>query len=47
MRQEFCEVETEEEASDICLWADIIIEVNGGYICFESARDAEIWESQE
>lgn len=47
MRKEFVEVETQEEAEDLCPWAAEIIEADGGYWCFESVTDAEIWKAQE
>lgn len=46
MRTEFIEVETYEEAVDRAPWASEIIEVEGGFLAFESVVDAEIWKKQ-
>lgn len=46
MRREFVEVETREEAEQLCPWACEIVEVEGGWLCFESAADARTWELQ-
>lgn len=46
MRKEIAEVETKEQAENQCPWACEILEVEGGFMCFESATDAEIWNSQ-
>jgi hypothetical protein len=47
MRTQFCEVETKEEAEEMCPWACEIIEVEGGWKCFESADEAATWENQK
>jgi hypothetical protein len=47
MRKLFIECETVEEATEACPWAAEIIEAEGGFWCFESAEDAEIWREQE
>jgi hypothetical protein len=47
MRQEFVQAETKEEAEHLCPWACKCIEVVGGYQCFESWADVEIWENQK
>lgn len=47
MRQSFAQVETREEAEIECPWACEIIEVEGGWMCFESADDAATWAAQE
>jgi len=47
MRQIFIEVETEEEAYDYAPWASEIVEVEGGFMAFESITDFEIWKKQE
>lgn len=41
MRQQFVEVATREEAEQACPWAAEILEVEGGYQCFESVSDYE------
>lgn len=47
MRVQFVGVETREEAEAECPWAAEIIEVEGGWRCFESVDDAEIWQAQK
>lgn len=47
MRTEFVEVATKAEAQDACPWASVIVEVEGGFRCFESFVDADIWAGQE
>ena len=46
MRKTFIEVERLEDAEVECPWAATIIEAEGGFWCFESVQDAEIWENQ-
>jgi hypothetical protein len=46
MRTEFCEVETIEDAEKQCPWASKIVEVDGGYMAFESMTDYETWAAQ-
>lgn len=46
MRSQFVQVETREEAEAECPWAAEIIEVEGGFQCFESVTDAETWQAQ-
>jgi hypothetical protein len=43
MRSEFCETIT--EAFD-CDWACEVIEVDGGWMAFESPDDRQKWEAQ-
>jgi len=47
MRKEFLQVETKEEIWKLCPWAAEIIQVEGGFMVFESSDDAEIWENQK
>ena len=47
MRKESVNVETREEAETLCPWACEIVEVEGGWMCFESATDYEMWMGQE
>jgi hypothetical protein len=49
MRQTFIpceEAPTRAEAQDVAPWAAEIIECEGGYMAFESVRDAETWQAQ-
>ena len=46
MRKEFVETETREQAENACPWAAEIVKAEGGYWCFESVTDAEIWQHQ-
>lgn len=47
MRTEIIEVETREDAETQCPWAAVIVEVEGGWKCFESVADAEVWQGQQ
>lgn len=47
MRQELVEVETREEAEAACPWAARIVDVEGGWMCFESVADYETWRRQQ
>jgi hypothetical protein len=47
MRQQFVQCDTREEAEKACPWAAEIIEVEGGFRCFESVQDAATWKAQE
>lgn len=47
MRQQYCEVLNKEQAETLCPWACKIIKVCGGYLCFESITDYEIWKNQD
>ena len=38
---------TRKEARMICPWAEKIVKVEGGWMCFESMRDYEIWKNQK
>lgn len=46
MRTEFIEVETRDEAEQQAPWAAEIVEVEGGYMAFESVTDYETWDAQ-
>ena len=46
MRTEFLEVETIEQAEQLAPWAAKIVEVDGGYMAFESITDYETWVGQ-
>lgn len=47
MRKQFIEVSTIEEAEKLATWACALINADGGYWCFESAHDAEVFLGQE
>jgi len=47
MRKEFIETENRKEAKEECTWASKIVKVVGGYWCFESISDYEIWNNQK
>lgn len=38
--------QTKVEALHYCPWACVVLEVEGGFMCFESQQDATIWENQ-
>lgn len=46
MRTEFVESATKEDALERCPWAAVIIEVDGGWMAFESTADYEVWLRQ-
>jgi len=46
MRKEFIQDVDEETAQNIAPWACEVIEVDGGFMCFESSDDAETWRNQ-
>lgn len=46
MRIESVDVNTESEAFDLCPWAAVCYPTEGGYRCFESVADADIWLGQ-
>lgn len=46
MRKEFIEVETSEEAYEAAPWASIVIEVDGGWMAFESHDEYVTWTMQ-
>jgi len=47
MKKEFVETDTRKKAFEMCPWACKCIKVVGGYQCFESWDDVEIWENQK
>jgi len=47
MRQQFIETTDKDYATTQCPWACECVKVNGGYMCFESATDLEVWANQE
>lgn len=46
MRHEYIIAKTFAEAEEQAPWAAVIIAVEGGFMAFESAADADIWEAQ-
>lgn len=46
MRTEFLQVETVEEAEELAPWAATLVEVEGGYLAFESVANVRTWEDQ-
>ena len=47
MRIEFTQAETRYRARKECPWAEVIVKVVDGYICFESKQDYKIWKKQK
>jgi len=45
-KRRFVAAETEKEAEKQCPWAQFIIKVEGGYMCFEYWDDYETWNNQ-
>jgi hypothetical protein len=46
MRRETLNCETHEQAEDLAPWAAIIVQVEGGWMAFESMADYETWSKQ-
>ena len=46
MRKQFIEG-SKAEAKKACPWASKIVKVLGGYQCFESITDYEVWNNQK
>lgn len=46
MRKQFVEGGTREQAEAECPWAAEVIEVDGGWQCFESQTDANLFMMQ-
>lgn len=47
MRTEFIEAKDEREVEQLAPWAAVAIEVEGGWMAFESVADAVVWEGQK
>ena len=47
MRKETILNKSRYMAKKECPWATIVVKVYGGYICFESITDYEIWKNQK
>lgn len=46
MRKEFIEAKTRRQAMKAASWAADFVKVDGGYMAFESADDANAFKSQ-
>lgn len=46
MRTQLCLGVSRKQAKAECPWACVIIQVEGGYICFESQDDYATWKAQ-
>jgi hypothetical protein len=46
MRKVFIETEVEATVWDYAPWACAVVEVDGGYMAFESWDDLDIWQNQ-
>lgn len=46
MRKHFIQTDTLSDASDVAPWACTIVEVEGGFMAFESQADYEIFINQ-
>lgn len=46
MRKQFVQVATKEEAIEACPWAAEVVEADGGWMCFESVADYDVWAAQ-
>lgn len=47
MRKKFIEGTKYSEAFDECPWANEVVRVTGGFMCFESEADYKIWNNQK
>lgn len=47
MKTQFCQVSTINEAINECPWACEVVEVDGGFMCFESIDDYNTWANQQ
>lgn len=47
MKTKFCQVSTKNEAINECPWAAEAVEVDGGFLCFESIDDYSTWSNQQ
>lgn len=47
MRTQFVECKSRKEAENECPWSSKIAKVCGGYMCFESVNDYDIWDNQK
>lgn len=47
MKTKFVECKYRYQAKKECYWASVIKKVIGGYMCFESITDYEIWKNQK
>jgi hypothetical protein len=46
MRKEFLMCQTRSMAARECPWAVVIAAVDGGFMCFESRDDYQMWKRQ-
>lgn len=46
MRKQFVEYSPEINAYDVCPWASVVEIVEGGWMCFESWDDYNVWKAQ-
>ena len=47
MRTEFVECKSRSTAARRCPWAAVIAKVDGGFRCFESRYDYDVWKNQK
>lgn len=47
MEVQFVQTESRYQAKKECPWQHKTVKVYGGYMCFESEADYEIWKNQE
>lgn len=47
MRQSFVFTERRSEAKNECPWAERIVKVCDGFMCFESEADYHTWKNQK
>ena len=47
MKTQFIETKSRKEAVKEMAWAEKVVKVDGGYMCFESEDDYKIWRNQK
>jgi len=47
MRSQFIDAKSVEEAWEWAPWAAVIVNVEGGFMAFESEEDHEVWSNQK
>lgn len=47
MRQQFVTAKSKKGAQQKCPWAEKVVKVEGGYMCFESYQDYLTWKRQK
>jgi hypothetical protein len=46
MRKQFVRCDSNAEAERVCPWVALMVKVDGGWMCFESIADADVFIEQ-